>query len=82
MQIGKELMSSLESLVILRMKIHTASVNAELQTGQPQYPLISVLETLDKTIVQLTKETRAVCEERKPLTGTNRFKSLLGLRNE
>lgn len=77
MRIDKELSTSLEGLVSLRMRIHTASVNAELQTGQPQFPLVQVLEHLDKTIVLLTKETRAVSQDRKPFSVADKVRSFI-----
>ena len=82
MRIEKELTSSLEGLIAIRMKIHTASVNAELHTGQPQFPLAQVLEHLDKTITFLTKEARAVSQDRKPFTTAERLKSFVGIGNE
>lgn len=72
-----ELEGILEGLVSLRARAHYMQVNTELKTGQPQYPIVGVLEKLDQTINLLTKEVHAV-QGRKPRTVTEKFNSFVG----
>lgn len=72
-----ELEIVLEGLVNLRAKAHYIQVNTELKTGQPQYPIIGVLEKLDQAVNLLTKEVHAT-QGRKPRTMTEKFNSFVG----
>ena len=72
-----ELEQVLEGLVNLRAKTHYLQVNTELKTGQPQYPIVGVLEKLDQAVNLLTKEVHAV-QGRKPRTMTEKFNSFVG----
>lgn len=82
MRIDRELTNALEQLVHIRMRLHAVSVNAELETGQPQFPLMQVLENVDKTITVLTKETRAVCNNTRIPTAVTRLRSFVGLKHD
>lgn len=72
-----ELESILEGLVSLRARTHYVQVNTELKTGQPQFPIVGVLEKLDNTINLLTKEVHAT-QGRKPRTVAEKFNSFVG----
>lgn len=72
-----ELESILEGLVSLRARAHYVQVNTELKTGQPQFPIVGVLEKLDSTINLLTKEVHAT-QGRKPRTAVEKFNSFVG----
>ena len=65
---------------MIRATLHNTAISSEAMTGQPQYPLTTILDGMDETIGLLAKEVYATTSQRKPQTITEKFNRFVGLK--
>jgi hypothetical protein len=74
-----ECINCLNTMLMIRASLHNTSISSEAMTGQPQYPIRTILDGMDKTIELLAKEVHTT-QERKPRTISDKFNMFVGFK--
>lgn len=74
-----ECINCLNTMLMIRASLHNTSISSEAMTGQPQYPIRTILDGMDKTIELLAKEVHTA-QERKPRTISDKFNMFVGFK--
>lgn len=74
-----ECINCLNTMLMIRASLHNTSISSEAMTGQPQYPIHTILDGMDKTIELLAKEVYAT-QERKPRSIRDKFNMFVGFK--